>query len=52
MDKAYFQGQPIPARYRSQLNASHFAEAAYLREALRQQMEREQQQPQVILPNR
>ncbi|OWP63524.1 hypothetical protein CDA63_08045 [Hymenobacter amundsenii] len=52
VDKAYFQGQPIPARYRSQLNDSHFAEAAYLREALRQQMEREQQQPRVALPTR
>jgi hypothetical protein len=46
VDKAYAAGQPIPRKYRSQLNASHFAEAAYLREALRQQMEREQlQQP-------
>ncbi|UOQ74017.1 hypothetical protein [Hymenobacter cellulosilyticus] len=45
VDKAYAAGQPIPARYRSQLNASHFQEAAYLREALRQQMEREQRQP-------
>ena len=50
VDKAYFQGQPIPAKYRSQLNASHFAEAAYLREALRQQMEREQ--PPAGLPAR
>ncbi|WBA41749.1 hypothetical protein [Hymenobacter canadensis] len=44
VDKAYVAGQPIPAKYRSQLNASHFNEAAYLREALRQQMEREQLQ--------
>ncbi|TGE13857.1 hypothetical protein [Hymenobacter elongatus] len=41
VDKAYAAGQPIPAKYRSQLNASHFNEAAYLREALRQQMARE-----------
>lgn len=46
VDKAYAAGQPIPAKYRSQLNASHFNEAAYLREALRQQMEREQLQRQ------
>ncbi len=44
VDKAYASGQPIPFKYRSQLNASHFAEAAYLREALRQQMERERLQ--------
>ncbi|RFP65763.1 hypothetical protein D0N36_07480 [Hymenobacter lapidiphilus] len=42
VDRAYAAGQPIPAKYRSQLNNSHFAEAAYIREALRQQMEREQ----------
>ena len=42
--KAYAAGRPVPARYRSQLNADHFQEAAYLREALRQQMEREQLQ--------
>jgi hypothetical protein len=41
VDKAYAAGQPIPAKYRSQLNASHFAEAAYLREALAQQRARE-----------
>ena len=41
VDQAYAAGQPIPARYRSQLNASHFAEAAYLREAIAQQKERE-----------
>ncbi|MBC6697567.1 hypothetical protein [Hymenobacter sp. BT190] len=46
VDKAYAAGKPIPAKYRSQLNASHFQEAAYLREALRQQMEREQLQRQ------
>jgi hypothetical protein len=46
VDKAYAAGQPIPAKYRSQLNASHFQEATYLREALRQQMEREQLQRQ------
>lgn len=46
VDKAYAAGQPIPRKYRSQLNASHFKEAAYLREALRQQMEREQMQRQ------
>ncbi|NVO31342.1 hypothetical protein [Hymenobacter lapidiphilus] len=42
VDRAYGAGQPIPGKYRSQLNNSHFAEAAYIREALRQQMEREQ----------
>lgn len=46
VDKAYVAGQPIPAKYRSQLNAGHFNEAAFLREALRQQMEREQLQRQ------
>lgn len=45
VDKAYAVGQPIPVKYRSQLNSSHFAEAAYIREALRQQMEREQLVP-------
>lgn len=42
VSKAYTTGQPIPAKYRSQLNNNHFAEAAYFREALRQQVEREQ----------
>lgn len=41
LDKAYAAGQPIPHRYRSQLNANHFAEAAYLREAIAQQQARE-----------
>ncbi|SDY51323.1 hypothetical protein [Hymenobacter psychrophilus] len=40
--KAYVAGQPVPAKYRSQLNDRHFAEAAYLREVLRQQMGPEQ----------
>lgn len=44
LDQAYAAGRPIPAKYRSRLNANHFAEAAYLREALRQQMEREKLQ--------
>jgi hypothetical protein len=52
VDKAYAAGQPIPAKYRSQLNASHFNEAAFLREALRQQMEREQQRREAGLPAR
>lgn len=52
VDKAYASGQPIPRKYRSQLNASHFKEAAFLREALRQQMEREQQRQEVGLPAR
>lgn len=43
VDKAYAAGQAIPRRYRSQLNASHFAEAAYLREAIAQQQAREPQ---------
>ncbi|NVO85949.1 hypothetical protein [Hymenobacter terrestris] len=51
VDKAYATGQPVPARYRSQLNNSHFAEAAYLREALRQQMEREQLVPPQAQPS-
>ena len=42
VDQAYAAGRPIPLKYRSQLNASHFAEAAYLREALAQQKAREQ----------
>ena len=42
VDRAYAAGQPIPRRYRSQLNANHFAEAAYLREAIAQQKAREQ----------
>lgn len=41
VDQAYAAGQRVPAKYRGQLNASHFAEAAYLREALAQQMARE-----------
>ena len=39
--QAYAAGQPIPARYCSQLNANHFAETAYLREAIAQQKARE-----------
>jgi hypothetical protein len=42
VDKAYAAGRPIPRKYRSQLNSSHFAEAAYLREAIAQQKAREQ----------
>ncbi len=41
VDKAYAAGHPVPAKYRGRLNASHFAEAAYLRGALAQQMARE-----------
>ena len=41
VDGAYAAGRPIPRKYRSQLNASHFAEAAYLREAIAQQKARE-----------
>ena len=41
VDRAYAAGRPIPARYRRELNADHFAEAAYLREALAQQRARE-----------
>lgn len=52
VDKAYAAGQPIPRKYRSQLNANHFKEAAFIREALRQQMEREQQRQAVGLPTR
>lgn len=42
VDKAYAAGRPIPRKYRSQLNATHFAEAAYLREAIAQQKAHEQ----------
>ena len=41
VDVAYAAGRPIPRKYRSQLNASHFAEAVYLREAIAQQKARE-----------
>lgn len=41
VDGTYAAGRPIPRKYRSQLNASHFAEAAYLREAIAQQKARE-----------
>jgi hypothetical protein len=43
VDEAYAAGKPIPAQYRQLLKARHFEEAAYLREAIRQQMAREQQ---------
>lgn len=42
VDKAYAAGRSIPRKYRSQLNAAHYAEAAYLREAIAQQKAREQ----------
>jgi hypothetical protein len=42
VDRAYAAGQPIPARYRRLLSERHFAEATLLREALAQQMAREQ----------
>lgn len=41
VDHAYAAGQPLPAHYRRRLSSGHFAEAAYLRNALAQQMERE-----------
>lgn len=41
LDRAYAAGRPIPAPYRRLLRQQHFAEAAYLREALAQQMARE-----------
>ncbi|OON66876.1 hypothetical protein B0919_21185 [Hymenobacter sp. CRA2] len=41
VSQEYAAGKPIPAKYRRNLNAQHFAEAAYLREALRQQKARE-----------
>jgi len=44
VDHAYAAGKPIPAKYRRGLKQLHFEEAAYLREALRQQMQREQLQ--------
>ncbi|TGD83259.1 hypothetical protein [Hymenobacter wooponensis] len=46
VDLAYAAGTPVPAKYRRRLNAAHFTEAAYIREALRQQMEWEQLQTQ------
>lgn len=42
VDRAYAAGEPVPARYRRLLKDQHFAEAALLREALAQQMAREQ----------
>ncbi|HEX8426499.1 hypothetical protein [Hymenobacter sp.] len=44
VDRAYAAGKPIPTKYRRKLNAQHFADAAYVREALRQQMERDRLQ--------
>ncbi|OUJ73814.1 hypothetical protein BXP70_12620 [Hymenobacter crusticola] len=44
VDHAYAAGKAIPAKYRRGLKQQHFDEAAYLREALRQQMQREQLQ--------
>ncbi|OGX82778.1 hypothetical protein BEN49_02640 [Hymenobacter coccineus] len=41
VDRAYYAGQPVPAKYRRLLKPRHFADAAYLREALNQQMARE-----------
>jgi hypothetical protein len=43
LDRDYAVGKPIPARYRGLLRGQHFGEAALLREALAQQMAREQQ---------
>ena len=42
VDRAYAAGTPIPARYRRLLNERHFAEAAVLREGIRQQQARQQ----------
>jgi hypothetical protein len=42
IDRDYAAGKPIPARYRRLLTDQHFAEAALLREALAQQLAREQ----------
>lgn len=42
VDQAYAAGKPIPAKYRRRLKQHHFVEAAALREALFQQMRREQ----------
>ena len=41
IDRAYATGRPIPAPYRSLLRPVHFAEAAYLRQAIGQQQARE-----------
>ena len=37
----YMLGQPVPPRYRQLLTPRNFEEAAYVREAMRQQLERE-----------
>ncbi|MGI4833590.1 MAG: hypothetical protein ACRYFK_09040 [Janthinobacterium lividum] len=42
LDRAYAAGTPLPPRYRNLLSERHFAEAAILREAIRQQRAREQ----------
>lgn len=42
VDRAYAAGEPIPAKYRRRLKPQHFTEAAALREALFQQIRREQ----------
>lgn len=42
LDRAYAQGHPIPASYRTLLTERHFAEAALLREALAQERARRQ----------
>lgn len=49
VDHAYAAGKPIPAKYRRKLRAQHFADASYVREALRQQMERERLQTRASL---
>lgn len=49
VDQAYAAGQPIPAKYRRRLAPQHFTEAAFLREALFQQMQRENRQSQPTL---
>lgn len=42
IDRAYAAGRPIPAAYRTLLKPVHFAEAAYLRQAIGQQQALEQ----------
>ena len=41
VSRAYMLGQPVPVRYRQLLTPRNFEEAAYVREAMRQQYERE-----------
>ena len=41
VSQGYMLGQPVPVRYRQLLTPRNFEEAAYVREAMRQQLERD-----------